>query len=94
MGLRIELRLDGDKCKACRAPLWKSGQEVSRRQRIDDEMKITVIRLQCRLCGEVSDILFWAELLPTERMREMIRSHQFPQSNTAAIPQVKPFNAR
>lgn len=94
MGIRTELRIDGDECKSCSSLLYKSGQEVSRRQSIDAGMELTVVKLLCLQCGTATEIAYWAELMPTERMRQMMRSHRELRSNTARFPRAQPFHVR
>lgn len=54
--------------------------------RFRDNMIITVIQMQCGLCGAISGIRYWAELMSTEGMRQMMRAHHELRSNTARFP--------
>lgn len=89
MGIRTELRIDGDECTSCHLLLAEHGKIISTERRIQDDMKITVVNVLCLKCFTVTDIAYWAELLPSERMKSMLRSCAPPQSNTARVPERK-----
>jgi len=41
MGIRTELRIDGDECRRCSSSLYEHGKKISTELRIEDDMKIT-----------------------------------------------------
>ena len=72
MGLRTELYIDGDRCRDCGSLLAERGSVLDRQLVIRNGMIIEVYDMLCLRCATITEVEYRGELLPSERMQELL----------------------
>lgn len=90
MGLRTELAVDDDRCKECGTELAIEGIALDRYDEIRDGVIETIIGVLCRRCFYITEISYYGELLPSERMKRQLG----PVVLNDRVDDVVPFKTR